>query len=65
MCTRGSRGLAPGEPWPAPKERPSASERRAVGVGLRLVYKLLNRRNEYNDANSDQNVAKKKEVYPV
>ena len=38
MCTRGSRGLAPGEPWPALKERPSASERRAVGAGLRLVW---------------------------
>jgi len=37
MCTRGSRGLAPGEPWPALKEQPSASKRRAVGMGLRLV----------------------------
>ena len=37
MCTRGSRGLAPGKLWPVPKEQLSISKRRAIGTGLKLV----------------------------
>ena len=37
MCTRGSRGRGPGKLWPARHGR--ACEVRAVGAGLKLVYK--------------------------
>ena len=40
MCTRGSRGLAPGQLWPMLKERLSASEHPAVGAGLKLMTGL-------------------------
>jgi len=37
MCTRGSRGHAPGKLWPVLEEQPSVSECRAIGTGLKLV----------------------------